>query len=318
MATSGSIDFSLNRNQLIKRSFKILSVIEGEETPDAEMVNTASEALDLMGGTWQAEFGHIWKRVLCVLFLEKDQAEYDLGAGSSDHATLLEDQIKTEVSTTALVASDTAVTVDSTTDMATSDVIGIVQDDDTTHWTTIATIPSSTTLTLAVSMVSAAAVDNHVYTYTTLLPRPLKVPNARRRDKEEQDIPIYMISHQEYWDLPNKTTTGIVVQMNYSQTLSTGTMEVWPSPSTPNDRIIFTGHMPLENFGAATDDPDFPQEWLEPIAWGLSLRLAGGEYPVPDNIYQRIVAQYTAIKATVRRFDVEEASVFFMPDERYG
>lgn len=48
MATSGSVDFSLNRNEIITRAFKKIGILSEGETLTEEQVSDASEDLNLM------------------------------------------------------------------------------------------------------------------------------------------------------------------------------------------------------------------------------------------------------------------------------
>lgn len=316
MATSGSVDYQLNAGQLIKEAFNLCGMLEGEETVPGEMDTDARRSLNLMAKSWMAEFGQLWKKEVAVLFLTVGQAEYSLGPTSTDHAALLDDAVKTEMAV-AGVATDSTIQVDSITGIANADVIGIVLDSGLVHWTTVNGAPSGSTVTLTVALPSAAAIDNHVYAYTTLLRKPLVVSNARRRDASEQDIPLHRISHQEYWDLPNKTSTGVPVQVQYIPRLQHGELLVWPAPSSANDRLILTVRLPIEDFDAAIDDPDFPQEWLETLTVGLALRLCL-KYPVPQDRFTRLQTMYAGLKPTLRHHDTERASIYIMPDERFA
>ncbi|MGI9501860.1 MAG: hypothetical protein ACR2RE_02225, partial [Geminicoccaceae bacterium] len=140
MATSGSIDFTRTRNELITRALKIAGVIEAGETATGDDLLDGAIALNMMLKAWQADGLQLWKTEQGVLFLIKGQEKYSLGA-TGDNATLLRDMVKTELSVAA-AATDTTISVDSITGIAASNIIGVVQDDDTIHWTTVNGAPS--------------------------------------------------------------------------------------------------------------------------------------------------------------------------------
>lgn len=314
MATSASVDFNRNRNQIINRALRLVGATTAGETPAADEATDAAETLNALVKAWQADGAHLWKKAEGTLFLTVGQASYDLGAGSSDHATL--SHVKTELSA-AVAAAATAITVDSITGIAASDNIGVVQDDGTIHWTTVSGSPSGSTVTLASGMVSAAAEDNHVYAYTTLMDRPLRITKVRRKDEAEQDIPILTFSRTEYFDTPNKTTESKTTQVYYDPQLTNGVIYLWPTPETVNDRITFTGLFPIEDFDTSTNNPDLPQEWLNALTFGLAEDLAV-DYDPPELLYQRIVNKAAQYKAAVMDWDVEPESTYFQPNTEWG
>ncbi len=316
MATSGSVDFTLTRDQIIHRALRICGAIETGETASTEEVNDAQIALNAMLKHWQGHGVKLWKKAEGVVHLAVGQTSYTLGTGSTDHVTLLSDAKKTEMAV-AGSATDLTITVDSDDDIANADVIGIVLDDGTVHWTTVNGAPAANVVTITAGLASAAAVDNHVYSYTTLINRPLKVIDARRRDDADQDVPVIMFSREEYFQTPNKTTQSKVVQVYYDPQLGTGTLYTWPAPESADDRIIFTCFLPIEDFDAGSDTPDFPQEWFQALCYNLAVDV-GFEEGVTPQIQNRIMLRAEKLLREVQAWDDEEASVLFQPDYSPG
>lgn len=315
MATSASVDFDQNQSSIIKDAMVLIGELEEGETPSAEATNNNARALNRMVKTWQAKGIHLWSWSEATLFLIKGQTKYSLGTASgADHATLT--PIKTEVATAA-ASGATSLVVDSITGMAASDNIGVEQDDGTLFFTTISGTPSSATITLASALTAAVSVDNHVYVYTTKINRPLRVTNVRRRDEADNDIPILTFSRTEYFDTPNKTTESATTQVYYDPKLSLGEMHLWPAPNTVKDRLLFDGAFPLEDFDAAANNPDFPQEWLDAIVYGLADRLAPS-YGVPLPERQDLRMQAREFLEDVLNWDVEPESTYFQPDLGWG
>lgn len=280
MATSGSYNYSQTRVDVINDAFQLLGVYGVGRTTSAEDMTFANSLLNKMIKAWGTKGLHLWAKTEGVLYLTPNVAEYTIGNGSSDaYVTNKSDEVITQLNG-ALAAAATSVTVDNTTNMTVGDKIGIVLTDKTIHWTTIATIPSSTTLTLT-SGVSGAALDNAlVYTFTNRLYKPLRVLDARLLQGIDTgststltELPMTSIAYQDYFELPVKTTSGIPNQFHYNPKLTSGKMYVWPRPSDGSYRIQFSYERVLEDMDAATDDFDFPSEWLESLTYQLAVRL---------------------------------------------
>lgn len=316
MTTSGSYDFSQNRNELISRALRIMNVIEAGEVPTNETIENCSEALNAMVKAWQAAGYHLWTTKEVVLYLTVAQAAYNLGSASTDHATLETDAQKTEIAVAAVLGAGT-IEVDSAANIANGDEIGVQQDDGTLHWTTVNGAPAGNVVTLTDVLTAAAAVDNFVYSYTTDVVRPLRLTNVRRRGSDGNDVPILMVSRQEYQDTPNKTSQGKTTMCWYDpERESLGTVTIWVTPETVQDRLVFTAHLPIQDFDAATDTQDLPQEWINAITWGLAQELSE-EYSVPDNLTVRISRRASAYRGSVRAWDQEETSLFMQPEPRW-
>ena len=280
MATSGSQNFSQNRDAIINDAYQLLGVYGIGRTISSEDVTVASNALNRMVKAWATKGLHLWAKEEGVLFITPNTASYTLGNASGDaHATKLDDLVLTQLNG-ALAASATSVTVDDTTGMTASDNIGIVLADKTIHWTTIVSVDSSTTLTLTTGVPGAANDDALVYTYTDKIYKPLRILDARRRTgvdsgatSTEFDLPLTEVSYQDYFELPTKAVNSIPNQFHYNPKLTSGKIYLYPRPSDGAERIHFSYERVLEDLDSASDDFDFPAEWLEPIVWQLAVRL---------------------------------------------
>jgi hypothetical protein len=82
MALSGSYDFTLQRNQIIKRALLLLGVIASNETPDADEYSDASEALNLMLKSWQNDGLQLWRKSTFNVTPVQGQQFYTLGSGT--------------------------------------------------------------------------------------------------------------------------------------------------------------------------------------------------------------------------------------------
>jgi hypothetical protein len=319
MATSGSVDFSISRDNVITDALLLLGQLTAGEPVSTEETTIAARRLNAMVKRWQAKGIKLWKVAEAVVFLEASKAVYEIGGVSpADRAAYrrVEDvAIKTELAADALSGA-TTISVDSISGIANLDKIGIVQNTGTVRWTTVSGAPSGSSVVLAAGLTANAATDNHVYAFTTNLPRPLQVVEAQLRNADEIDIPVQIISRQEYQDLPNKSSTGVVTQIYYNPQRDKGYLYTWPVSDTANSRLIFTAYLPLEDFDAAGDTPDFPQEWYDPLAFNLAVELAP-MYGVVGDEKLELAAQAKAYLNDVQAWNVEEESIYFQPDTRF-
>jgi len=318
MATSGSINFNQTRNELIQDAFQLIGVYGVGRTVSSEDMNFASNILNKMVKAWQAKGLHLWSKEEGTLFIADNVGEYTLSnASASARATLRSDTVITEIASGALASGSTSVTVDSTTDMATSDIIGIVQDDDVVHWSTISTIPSSTTLTIALATTAAAAENSNVYTFTTRINKPLRILSMRRvtgvdagSTSTRSEISMVRLSHQDFFNLPNKSTNGTPSHYYYNPDLTDGLLHLWPRPSDPEVYFEFTFERMIEDFDASTNNPDFPSEWLECLTYQLAYRLA----PPFGKDKNKLQPEASVMLTDLLNWDAEVTSITIEPD----
>ena len=78
---SNSFDFTLNRNALITRALKMISVISASQTPTASEINDGSEALNLLLKSWQADGLQLWTVTQKSVTPVQGQYKYTFGSG---------------------------------------------------------------------------------------------------------------------------------------------------------------------------------------------------------------------------------------------
>ncbi len=285
------------------------------ENLDAEDITTCSRSLNMMVKSWSAKGMHLWTEEEGTLFLVADQVKHLLGNDQAHWA------VSSTITSTQLSADEAIgqviLSVDSSTGMTMGDYIGVMNDSDDLEWGLIAAIPDATSVTTDTALVVAASDNNWIYTFTDKAERPLKIIDVQRRDESTSpiDIPVNLLSRARYYDLSNKTETGRVVDYYYDPQLTAGDFYPWLTPEDSSDRLIITFRRTLEDFDAATDNPDFPQEWFDALAYNLAVRVAH-KYSVALSI-KRDLEKDAAIKlAEVEGFDNEDASIFFQPNYR--
>jgi len=234
MATSGSTNWTVNRNEIINAAWRKIGAVGEGQTASAEMLVDASQALNAMIKEWLAEGIGLWLYDAFSVTIVTDTKSYTMGSGG--------------------------------------------------------------------------AVD---------MDRPLDIVEARYHYYTSgTDLPMMKISRQEYLDLPDKGATGTSTNFYYDPQLSLGVLYVWPivsSTGTISDTIIGTAKVPVEDFDAAANNPDFPQEWFSALMWNLACDLAPelGKEPTTYMLRRADIALFRASE-----WDRERTPVIFGVDRR--
>lgn len=308
MTTSGSVDFSMNRDEIIAAALENIGAYGAGETIAPADIATCSTRLNMMVKAWMAQGIHLWAMREATLFLSVGTQSYSLGA-TGTHCT--DTYVHTTLTADA-ASGATSIAIDSASGMSASDNVGVALDDGTIHWTTISGAPGTTT-TLASGLASAASSGAVVFSYATKINRPQRIQSAYRRDISNADIPVRMISREEYADLSNKFSTGKVIQAYYDPQLTNGVLHVWPAPDLATDVVRFWYERVLEDFDAVTDTPDFPIEWAEALVASLSHRIAPAYGISPQE--RQLLLQDAQMKLDVAiDYDREITPVLFQPD----
>lgn len=306
MAVSGSYDFNLNRDAIIGKAYTMLGATAIGEEPTTDELTAGGESLNLMLKSWQAEGIGLWLNQKVTLFLGYEAQSYSLGP-TGDHMSA--GIVKTEVATAAS-SGDTSIVVDSITGITDGDYLGIELDDGTVQWTTVNGAPSGSTVVSAVVLTDDAAVDNHIYTYTTKAQRPLEIIEGRRVSPEGLDTPLLFISRSEYMALSDKSSSGTITQMYYDPQLTNGVLYVWPTCSDVQDTLKLTIKVPISDFDSGSDTGEFPAEWLPAVVSNLAVWI-GMELGI--DIHPKLDALAEKSKFMAETFDDEKTSVFLRP-----
>lgn len=270
MGESLTTSYNLTAAEIITETLELLTVIGPGMPANGEDYVSCLRSLNLMIKSWQAPpYGfHLWKVGKGYLFLNPGQKFYEIGGTSTDH--IAEDAVVTDLAV-ALTTSATALTVDSTTGMTVGDVIGIELDAGTIHWTTIATIPTSTTLTITLGVVSAAAIDNKVYTYTSLAGRPLDITEVRLTKPGDTDQRMFPLSKNAYYTIANKTSESSPIQYYIETLKNSSRIYLYGTGNGVDEYIQFNYQKVVEDITLTTDFADFPPEVTMSIIWNLAI-----------------------------------------------
>jgi len=312
MAVSGSKNYSITRADIISGALRKIGVYEEGEAIDGDATTTANIALNLMVKELVNEGLDLFLRTESTLFLQPDTLSYDL---STDNIT--DSYVETTLSA-AEASGQTVISVTDSTGMTAADFVGIKMDDNTIHWSTIATVDSGVQITINDATDDDAASGNKVYAYTTKSDRPQKIIYAFRRDTSDFDTEVRLIGEKEYRRQSNKTSDGPPVEVWYNPqgNQATGKLHVWPvdGGKTWDKLILICQHLP-DDFDAGGDNPDFPIEFGNVLVWGLAAELSS-EYGIPENEQGRIWQIFQHKLDNALDYSQENASVEFALDYR--
>ena len=153
--------------------------------------------------------------------------------------------------------------------------------------------------------------------------KPLKCIQAFLRNTSTTpnlDLPVMVISQQEYNLLSSKGNTGVTNSIYLKTDTTFSTVYLWLTPDALTSST-YELHMivqrPLNDMNTSTATLDFPNEWFNALVWGLADELAI-EFSVPANHRQEIMAKATMYRTKLEDWDQEFTPTFFQPDMRMG
>jgi len=310
MSTSGSVDFAVTRDDLVKYALMQIGVVGEGETPTSAQYTEGSFILNMLTKARMADGMPLW--ALKTGYILPVTGVNVLGLGTTGHTVTAYTQTTTSADA---AASASTITITATTGFAASQPIGIELDDGTMHWTTINGALSGSTVTLTTALASAAASGNTVYTYVTTnrITRPLRILSAQIvTPSDSTRHPINIITREEYNNLGGGTSASEPNQVYYDPQVGTGNMYFYPRFYGGDKLMQISFHRPYEDFDATADNPDFPQEWYLSL-WLDLAALLGGKYGVPITERQALKAEAKEWRELALSNGTEEGSFFFQP-----
>lgn len=323
MATSGSWDYSLTAANIITMALEDINVLEAGETVDSDDSTVALRALNALVKQWQGNADmaqglkvHTRQRITC--FLGVDQREYLIGPAATDarattqygRTTLSADEALGQTTISVTSNTDTTTYPGTTVTMTDNDIVGIVQNDGTIHWSTINGTPGAT-MVIDDALASAASSGNYVYWFTSRAQRFPVIEQAALRDENGIDSILNIYTDvQEYESLPQKDgegdPTSILVEPLRTQTRVTLNM----APQDVTKQLRLTVIYPSEDYDATSNDIAYPQEWLAALEWELARRLAPkfGRRWTPTH-----QVNWETATAIARQLNPQNTSIYFQP-----
>lgn len=308
-----STNYNRTGQQLVEAAMMTVGVLDPEGgTATTTQLNTGMTNLNLMLKNWVADGLQLWERKIVAVFLDKGATSYTLGANFANggaNATLTPYVTTGNLSgTTLIVANPTGIVAGSN--------IGMVLNTGYLYWTTVVGTPVGTSVTVAAAPTTGSVIaDSQVFSYVDKLFRPLRVLDGYVRQTEGNDVPVRVISKDEYNRFGQKTSMGTSVQVYYDPQMGGGVLYVYPVTQTAGQVLYLEVQSPIADI-ALNETADLPQEWLEAIMYNLALRLALN-YGVPTTKYKMIQALAKEAYDRAHGFDTEAPqSTMFAPDNR--
>ena len=340
MATSGSTNYTATAEDIMTLALRQCGALgEGEVLNDTQK-NETILPLNLLVKTWQAAGLRLSAVKTAYLFPEIGKNDHSLTntvvknrqndfVGISDTSIkdqyalgplqqfTVEDDFAASQGTSSFVYYDPALLAQG---LRIGDIVGFYSSaDNSITWGTVTVHQSSsgdyrfqasdgTGLILP-------SVGDICYVLTQKAPRPLKILEAYVLvNGLNTEIPIDVISRNEYDALSNKSASGVPNQIYYDPQRTTGIASIWPQTDDVRNYIKLRIKAPIEDFDAATDEADLPQEWLLPLAMNLASLIAPS-YGVPAEDFKKI--EMLAAKYYEMVFDFEqetETSMYIEPE----
>lgn len=234
MATSGSTNWTLNRDQVIAGALRKLGVLPSGGTASSSQVSDASASLNAIVKAFQADGMPLWKLASTTFTVTDGTSSYTIG-------------------------------------------------------------PSQT-----VNAVKPLRVIQALYTVSGSIPVPMNVYNR-----------------YDFFDLPQSTSIeGNPVNLYYQPLNTTGTIRLWPTPSNSTTTVTIHYQSMYEDMDSASDDFDFPSEWIQALIYNLAWSLAP-EYGIPPTDRNILMKEAEYWHQYVLSMGSEEGSVFIRPDRSY-
>ena len=312
MSISNSVDFLVSRDDIITEALELLGVLAEGEEPNAAQITSTNRTLNALIKHWQAKQINLFAIQEQYLFPAKEQTEYGLSSSSDDHITA---NYYGGTLSSAYVATATTVVTNEATGISVGDTVGIKTSDTEVFWTSAVagTDPDTNTIELEAGLPEDVGVDTIVYAYRTKASRPLKILEAYIRIGTT-DTPVEIIARRDYNALSNKFSEGRINQIYYDPQINTGVLKVWPQSDNENAILVLVCTKALSDLDAATDNPEIPQEWYLPLAYGLAQAVMP-KYGIPEEDARRINKLAEKYLMDAEDFDSEHETSMYLTIE---
>ena len=326
MATSGTTTFTVTRDQIIEAALRSLAVLEEGATPGPNALENASFSLNLILKKWQSEGIKIWTIKEYTLPLVPNQTSYTIGPSGTYNLNaakplrLIQAYLRdlsndtSSVGKISLTSGGSGYTVQPTNPVSATGGTGSGATFNLTF-----TGAAVTSVMLANTGGSSYAVGD-VLTMTGGTFTTAATVTVDSLLSVYTDMPMTVISQQEYNMLSSKQSQGNVNTLYFKAWRDYAEVSVFLTPNTftaENYELHLFVQTPIEDITAANQNFDFPSEWFLALKWNLAADLASDyEKTLTDKQYYEQKA--SMLKNELMDWDIEWSSTFFQPDARSG
>lgn len=273
MTTSGNYTLALTRNEIAGEVYELLQVAADGETLSGDLISRFERSANLLLKAWQANGFATWLETEGSLFLEVGTSKYDLSTSK-----VTNEWYKT-TTTAATTAGAYVLPVTSVANIQVGDTIGVIQDNNDLFWSTVKFI-NTLNITLVDPItratVSGAKVRNYRDTFI-----PVSRVTDIRRLQDTNETRMVELGREEYFQLPDKESTGTPVQAYYERSDVAGdkygVMRLWNSPDSSDPVINFTYERKAQIFTGTDETVDLPdyaqQAFIYNVAKSMILKV---------------------------------------------
>jgi len=300
---SGVNSWTLTASEIIDEALDVIGVGSDGEEVEPEYYARTLNTLNMVMRHMQAQGLHLNSMQNGVLFLEKDKASYTIEDSKSTNS------FSRRQTTADAVAADVTLTVTTDEEIQTGDTIGIVLDNKTIWWSTVASFTAST-VTIDDALPSDAASGAQVFNYRGKINPVERIMHIWRQENYENDNPINLISRQEYNYLPNKTSiAGAPNQAYYHRIDPKGELLIWPPPSDDSTYLVFFDYeRKMDDMKNPTDKLDMNRIYIPAVVYTTALWMCD-KLQVSNDIMQRTQLRQQEIMQQALSFDDEVTDI---------
>ena len=241
MATSGSFDWILTRDQIIKDALQMINVVEEGGTPDAAQISESALALNSIVKNLQTMGLGLWAREWTTAAL----AISTLLTHNAVNYTC----VRSHTSSAAGAAGDEP---------------GVGND-----WETFWRIDGSGGAAW-VTATGYNAIGDFVPAADTIY---IEQAHIRRDDYDHS--PMTILRYADYMGgVGPKYSIGLPTTLAFNNSIADPRAFTYPQSDDADDIINYLRYRKLEDFDATADNPDAPVSWMEVLIFGLARRLS--------------------------------------------
>lgn len=342
MASSGSFNFTVTRDEIINLAHQHIGAIGEGETCTAAQITEASKLLNMIVKLRHADGMPLWT-IKTAYILPNNNFFVNVGPDVdwTSNNQVVDDDFWTRLTTLSSSASAGANSVTIANNaMSNGENIGIEQDDGSVHWTTVSS-SAGFVVGLTTPLTIVASTGNTVYGYANadrIQAMPLRILGARTypailvNNNVGSLTEMEIITREEYLSLQNKLTKGTPSQLFYfpyepyidKSTAPLGNLDGLPEGHgvihyypifTDGKSIIeFQFVRPFQDFDAATDTPDFPQAFHLPLMLELAAMI-GPKFGLPMDERVRLFREAESYRQEALTTVYPEGSLKIQPDD---
>jgi hypothetical protein len=286
MALSNSFIFTDTTESIINDAARFTGKLAIGDTLEDEEYNLALRELNRMSKGLMLKNDRspgmkLWLRHQGFLFLNSTTGQYSLSA----NATLSPgwtDNFTVANTVGPNPPGQNVVHCVSTAGMSQNNHIGLLLDNNTLQWTTVANVVNSTAVVVNANLTFSMNNQSIAYFYVNNAQPPQVIDFVNLRDSNGNDIYIDILTYEEYESLPAKQSQvyqGLPTAVYYESHL-VGSNPFGLINTDVNGTIDLTQYLvvnyvrEIQDWVDPTDQPDFPKEWNAALVYGLAKRLS--------------------------------------------